>query len=90
MPGPGEVENMEERRARTMDLVMMEVGNAKERSEEQWKKLFEEADGRWRWVGVRRMVGSALGILEAVWEGDGDGGDGEWKKLVTWGSGHEE
>ena len=79
MPGRGELENMEERRVRTMDLVMMEVGNAKERSEEEWKKLFEEADGRWRWVGVRTMVGSALGILEAVWEGDGDGGDWEEK-----------
>jgi hypothetical protein len=60
---------MPERRLTTaMDVGMLQLLNARERDEEQWKELVEKADPRFRWVGVRRFEGSALAVMEVRWE----------------------
>ncbi|RAK78821.1 S-adenosyl-L-methionine-dependent methyltransferase [Aspergillus fijiensis CBS 313.89] len=56
------------RLASAMDLNMLLLLNARERDEAQWRGLLREADERFRWVGVRRAEGSALAVVEAVWD----------------------
>ncbi|KAI2464417.1 S-adenosyl-L-methionine-dependent methyltransferase [Annulohypoxylon bovei var. microspora] len=56
------------RRATTnMDIGMMQLLNAQERDEVQWRALLAKADPRFRWIGVTRPPGSALAIIEASW-----------------------
>jgi len=47
---------------------MLEIGNAKERCLEEWKGLFEEADSRFVFKGMKQPPGSSLAILEMSWE----------------------
>ncbi|KAE9365008.1 S-adenosyl-L-methionine-dependent methyltransferase [Stipitochalara longipes BDJ] len=81
LPEPGQEVGMgEERVLRTMDLVVLTLLNAQERSEADFKSLFESVDGRFRFVGVKRLEGYRMSILEAVWEGEDLGGEGEASK----------
>jgi hypothetical protein len=52
-----------------MDLTTLEIGNAKERDLGEWKSLFEHADPRFIFKGIKQPLGSRLAILEAMWEG---------------------
>ncbi|MCJ1463377.1 hypothetical protein MMC07_001984 [Pseudocyphellaria aurata] len=67
MPEPGEVSLYQERFLRWNDLCMLELHNAKERDKNDWAKLFQEADSRFIFVGVKQPVQSKLSIIEAVW-----------------------
>lgn len=69
MPPMGVLPNTIERKVREMDVTMMEIGNAKERSEEEWKRVVEEADGRFAWKGVKTPEGSRLSVMEWEWVG---------------------
>lgn len=42
--------------------------NSKEREQEDWKALFEEADPRFKWRGAQLPEGSRLWIIDTVWE----------------------
>jgi hypothetical protein len=49
--------------------------NARDREAGEWPTLFEEADSRYKFIGVRDYpresgsnVGSRLATIEAVWE----------------------
>lgn len=53
---------------RAMDLTMLEIGNAKERDLAEWKSLFEQADSRFIFKGMKQPPGSRLAILETTWE----------------------
>ncbi|CAG8957889.1 hypothetical protein HYFRA_00000229 [Hymenoscyphus fraxineus] len=64
----------DEKIIRTMDLVMLTLLNATERSEGQYKKLFESVEG-FRFGGVRRVEGCRMSVVEAVWEGEDYGGE---------------
>ncbi|KAH6674813.1 O-methyltransferase-like protein [Halenospora varia] len=64
----------DEKIVRTMDLVMLTLLNAKERSEGEFRELFEGVDRGFRFVGVRRVDGCRMSIVEAVWEGEDFGG----------------
>ncbi|KAI0883766.1 S-adenosyl-L-methionine-dependent methyltransferase [Annulohypoxylon maeteangense] len=55
------------RAATNMDIGMMQLLNAQERDEKQWRELLAKADPRFRWIGVTRPPGSALAIIEASW-----------------------
>ncbi|KAI1212599.1 S-adenosyl-L-methionine-dependent methyltransferase [Annulohypoxylon truncatum] len=55
------------RAATNMDIGMMQLLNARERDEAQWKELLAKADSRFQWIGVTRPPGSALAIIEASW-----------------------
>lgn len=75
---PGQESEWDEKIVRTMDLVMLTLLNAQERTECEFKALFESADPRFRFLGVKRSEGCRMSILEAVWEGEDLGcGTGE-------------
>lgn len=42
--------------------------NSKEREQEDWRSLFEEADPRFKWLGAKLPEGSRLWIIDSVWE----------------------
>ncbi|KAI1813949.1 putative O-methyltransferase [Poronia punctata] len=71
MPPPSVLPNLVERRLRAMDVTMLEIGNAKERTLEEWKDLFEKTDERFEMKGVVQPPGSRLSILEFEWLGEG-------------------
>ncbi len=48
---------------------MLAVFNSRERSLDDWKQLFQEADSRFEFVRVEEPRGSALAIIEARWTG---------------------
>jgi hypothetical protein len=73
--GYGEEKLWDEKIIRTMDLVMLTLLNAKERSEGDFRRLFGEVDGRFRFEGVRREEGCRMSVVEAVWEGEDFGGE---------------
>jgi hypothetical protein len=64
-----------ERIIRTMDLVMLTLLNAQERSEDQFRALFERVDRRFVFRGAKRLEGCRMSVVEAVWEGEDFDGD---------------
>lgn len=54
--------------SRNLDLAMKEIQNAKERDADDWKKLFEDADPRFKFKGIKTPVGSILSMISATWE----------------------
>ncbi|KAH7409862.1 putative O-methyltransferase [Phaeosphaeria sp. MPI-PUGE-AT-0046c] len=68
-PPMGVLPNTVERKVREMDVTMMEIGNAKERSEEEWKALVGALDKRFVWKGLKTPEGSRLSVVEWEWEG---------------------
>lgn len=46
---------------------MWAVNNAQERDREDWEKLFQDADPRYRIVDVTRPENSVLSIIEIRW-----------------------
>jgi hypothetical protein len=66
---PGEENAWDEKIMRTMDLTMLTLLNAQERTEEEFRELFVRVDERFRFVGVMRPKGCRMSIVEAVWEG---------------------
>ncbi|CAG8977109.1 hypothetical protein HYALB_00011354 [Hymenoscyphus albidus] len=69
LPEPGVLPMWREEKVRAMDLTMLELQNARERELEDWAKLFEDADPRFKFLGGKQPRGASLWILEAVWEG---------------------
>jgi hypothetical protein len=49
---------------------MKELQNAKERDEDDWIELFGRAHPNFKLNSVQTPLGSALSIIEVVWEGD--------------------
>ncbi|EUC41662.1 hypothetical protein COCMIDRAFT_8664 [Bipolaris oryzae ATCC 44560] len=68
MPPPGTLPNNLERKLRGIDLTMLEIGNAKERSLDEWKAILQAADARFKFRNMHHPQGSNLAIVEAVWE----------------------
>ncbi|OTA54624.1 S-adenosyl-L-methionine-dependent methyltransferase [Hypoxylon sp. EC38] len=60
--------SIRKRHSRNMDIGMMQLLNAQERDEAQWRELLAKADSRFQWIGVTRPPGSALAIIEASWK----------------------
>jgi hypothetical protein len=50
-----------------MDIVMLELLNAKERDIKNWEELFRMADSRFKFLGAKQPKGSRMSIMEAVW-----------------------
>jgi hypothetical protein len=47
---------------------MLQLLNAHQREEYEWRELFERADPRFRYIGASREVGAHLWNIEAVWD----------------------
>ena len=74
LPEPNTESLWDEKIMRTMDLVMLTLLNAQERTEGEFRELFEKVDPGFRFVGVTRPKGCRMSIVEAVWDGDDFGG----------------
>lgn len=74
LPEPGQESLWDEKIIRTMDLIMLTLINAQERSKEDFEALFRSANPGFRFVGVSRPKGCRMSIIEAVWEGEDFGG----------------
>lgn len=68
LPEPGAGPLWRERSARSNDLSLAASFNSRDRSAAEWKALLQEADSRFVLKSVAEPKGSALGILEVVWE----------------------
>jgi hypothetical protein len=53
-----------------MDMLMLSICNSRERDEDDWRKVFQEASPQFKVLRVFTPKGSALGIIDVVWEGD--------------------
>ena len=53
-----------------LDLGMKELLNAKERTSEDWKQLFQEADPRFKLISIKKPPASELSIVEFCWEAE--------------------
>ena len=51
-------------------MVMLSFFNSRERERDDWKRIYQEVDKRFRFVDAWVPEGSALGIIEAVWEAE--------------------
>ena len=68
MPELGETSNFVLRMNTSMDLQMMAVFNAKERTKGDWIELFRQADERLIVKEIRQPRGSILSLIEVVLE----------------------
>ncbi|KAF4633293.1 hypothetical protein G7Y89_g4831 [Cudoniella acicularis] len=69
MPEPGAVALWKEKDLRAEDLNMGAVFNSRERTVNEWAVLLKDADPRFVLKGVTEPKGSALGIIEVIWDG---------------------
>lgn len=69
LPPPGVLPPAAERGVRGMDMIMLSLFNARERSKDDFEQLFAEADERFQQVKVWKPEGSSLGLVEATWSG---------------------
>ncbi|ROV97171.1 hypothetical protein VPNG_08825 [Cytospora leucostoma] len=67
---PGQENPWDEKIMRRMDMVMLTLLNAQERTEAEFRDLFRLADERFVFQGVTRPKGCRMSIIEAVWEGE--------------------
>ncbi|KAI6090340.1 S-adenosyl-L-methionine-dependent methyltransferase [Hypoxylon rubiginosum] len=70
LPAPGVMSKWQEERLRSMDLTMTELQNSHERELEDWARVFELADPRFKFQGGKQPAGSNLWLLVAEWKGD--------------------
>jgi hypothetical protein len=70
LPEPGQESLWDEKIIRTMDLVMLTLLNAQERTAGEFEELFRRADPRFVFKGVMRPKGCRMSIVEAVWAGE--------------------
>ncbi|KAL5343834.1 O-methyltransferase-like protein [Aspergillus crustosus] len=68
-PESGSLPIAMERYIRYMDLMMLAINKSRLRDEEEWRGLFEEADERFGEIRCWVPEGSALAVIEAIWEG---------------------
>ncbi|KAF3763274.1 S-adenosyl-L-methionine-dependent methyltransferase [Cryphonectria parasitica EP155] len=69
LPEPGAVAHWKEKYLRSDDLSMVSLFNARERTADEWKLLLVNADPRFVMKGVTQPKGSALAIIEVIWDG---------------------
>ncbi|KAI0888674.1 S-adenosyl-L-methionine-dependent methyltransferase [Annulohypoxylon maeteangense] len=74
MPEPRKIPLWRERNLRSADLNMGAIFNARERTVTEWKALITEADTRFLLKQVIQPKGSALAIMEVLWDGNAEAG----------------
>lgn len=57
-----------------MDLTMLTLLNAQERTKGEFETLFQTTDPGFKFLGVTRPRDCRMSIIEAVWEGEDYGG----------------
>ena len=70
--GPGQagiMPHFAERFVREIDMIMLTAFNSYEREQEDWKRVFREADPRFGKVNITNLPGSLFAVIEVVWNG---------------------
>ncbi|GAB1311709.1 Alpha-1,3-mannosyltransferase cmt1 [Madurella fahalii] len=67
---PGQENPWDERVMRRMDVIMLALLNAQERTEAEFRELFKAAGDGFVFKGVTRPQGCRMSIVEAVWQPD--------------------
>ncbi|KAK5660695.1 hypothetical protein OQA88_12059 [Cercophora sp. LCS_1] len=67
---PGQENAWDESVMRRMDMVMLTLLNAQERTESEFRDLFKAADEGFVFKGVTRPTGCRMSIVEAIWKPD--------------------
>ncbi|KAI3398080.1 hypothetical protein diail_9833 [Diaporthe ilicicola] len=67
---PGQENPWDEKIMRRMDMIMLALLNAQERTEAEFRELFRMADDGFVFKGVTRPKGCRMSIIEAVWQGE--------------------
>ncbi|KAK8049263.1 O-methyltransferase-like protein [Apiospora phragmitis] len=67
LPEPGTLSYVDERSIRTLDVVMLTVTNSRERELNDWRKLFRDADPRYKFLRAWKPSKSQLWFIEAEW-----------------------
>ncbi|KAI0505651.1 O-methyltransferase-domain-containing protein [Xylaria bambusicola] len=70
LPEPGTVPLWKETRLRAADLSMTALFNARDRTVDDWRALFSEADSRFLLKSVIQPMGSALAMMDLRWNGE--------------------
>ncbi|KFZ23080.1 hypothetical protein V502_02442 [Pseudogymnoascus sp. VKM F-4520 (FW-2644)] len=83
LPEPNTESPWDEKIIRTMDLVMLSLINAQERSKEEFETIFHTANPNFRFLGVTRPAGCRMSIVEAVWEGEDYDGEVDAEAIVV-------
>ncbi|KAK3392955.1 S-adenosyl-L-methionine-dependent methyltransferase [Podospora didyma] len=65
---PGQENSWDESVMRRMDVVMLTLLNAQERTEAEFRQLFKDASDGFFFKGVTRPKGCRMSIIEAVWQ----------------------
>ncbi|KAI4256548.1 MAG: hypothetical protein LQ352_002044 [Teloschistes flavicans] len=68
LPEPNTLPLLRERRLRTLDVNMLTWFNSREREKDDWIRIWQSVDKRFRFVDAWTPEGAALGIIEAIWE----------------------
>jgi len=68
LPKPNTADPWDEKITRSMDILMLQLLNAKERDVDDWAALFAMADPRFKFLGAKQPKGSRMSIMEAVWD----------------------
>ena len=66
MPDPGTIDPLLEKQLRNVDMMMLAMFNALERTAEDWSELVRKADVGLKIVAIKQPEGSALSLLEVV------------------------
>ena len=69
IPPAGSIPATLEKEMRNMDLDVMSITGGKERQIEDWEDLFRSVDPKLIVKNVNQPAGSALGVMEVVWDG---------------------
>jgi len=53
-----------------MDLIMLTFVNSNERDVDDWRRLFQNADSRFTFLGASQPKGCKMWTIEAAWDPD--------------------
>lgn len=67
LPAPGSVSCREEKSIRILDVLVKTACNSREREVDDWKRLFEQADARFKWQQAWKSSGR-LWLIQVLWE----------------------
>ncbi|KAL9620550.1 MAG: hypothetical protein Q9160_004911 [Pyrenula sp. 1 TL-2023] len=66
---PGVLSPYAERSARSFDLAMKGIQNAKERDADDWARVFRDCDAGFEFQGIQKPPESTLSFISATWKG---------------------
>ncbi|KAL9051395.1 MAG: hypothetical protein Q9162_006049 [Coniocarpon cinnabarinum] len=67
VPRAGTLPPSQERQIRAMDMAMMSLFGVREREEDDWRALFQEADPRFQDIKFHKPKDAYMSLIETIW-----------------------